>query len=216
MTMHPRVQDSSPVGFEPVEFLDSPGLPASHSLPNRTITGAPVPAVGTWAIDPVASRIEFWVRHLGLAKVRGQFTDFAGAVEVAEDPEASSVRVDISAASIDTQLAARDEHLRSADFLDVGPYPRLTFRSRSVARDGPRWTVAGDLAVRGVVRGVALDVEFLGAHTDADDRDRAMFAATTAIDREDFGLTWNQALEVGGVVVGRIVTITIHIEAVKG
>jgi polyisoprenoid-binding protein YceI len=213
--MHPPVHDASPIGFEPVEFLDSPGLPAPHSVPNRVVDGVAVPAVGTWTIDPVASRIEFWVRHLGLAKVRGRFADFDGAVEVAEVPEASSVRVDIDAASVDTQLAARDEHLRSADFLDVARYPRLTFRSRSVGRAGPRWTVTGDLAVHGVARPVTLDVEFLGAHTDDDERDRAAFAVTTAIDREDFGLTGSGSLEVGGIVVGRMVTITMHVEAVR-
>jgi polyisoprenoid-binding protein YceI len=215
MTLPQPVHDATPIGFEPVEFLDSPGLPPAHAVPTRMVDGIVVPAVGTWVIDPGASRVDFWVRHLGLAKVRGRFTDVAGALAVAEDPEASSVAVDIGTASVDTHLAARDEHLRSADFLDVRRHPRLAFRSRSVARDGGRWTVTGDLDLHGVVRPVTLGVEFLGAHTDADDRDRAMFTAATTIERDDFGLTWNQALEAGGVVVGRTVTIEIELEAVR-
>jgi polyisoprenoid-binding protein YceI len=213
--MHPPVHDSRPIGFEPVEFLDSPGLPLGVAMPTRTIAGLLVPAVGTWVIDPDASRVEFWVRHLGVAKVHGRFADFAGVIDIAEAPEESTVSVDIAAASVDTRLAARDEHLRSADFLDVSRHPRLTFRSTSVVPNGLQWKVAGDLALHGVVRPVVLAVDFLGAHTDADERDRALFTATTVIEREEFGLTWNQALDAGGVVIGRTVTIEIEVEAVK-
>jgi polyisoprenoid-binding protein YceI len=214
VTLHPH--DASPIGFEPVEYLDSPGLPGPHAMPTRTVAGVLVPAVGRWVIDPVASHVAFSVRHVGLAKVRGRFTDVAGAIEIADDPEASSVTVDIAAASVDTGLTARDEHLRSADFLEVDRYPRLAFRSRAVVRDGSRWTVAGDLDLHGVVRPVTLDVEFLGAHADADEHLRAIFAATTSIDRHDFGLTWNPAVEAGGIVVGRTVTIELEIEATTG
>jgi polyisoprenoid-binding protein YceI len=215
MTMHPSLHGSSPVGYEPVEFLDSPGLPAHLAMPTRTVAGVLVPAVGTWVIEPDASDVVFRVRHLGLAKVRGRFDDFAGAIDIAEDPEASSVSVDIAAASVNTHLPARDEHLRSQDFLDVERYPRLTFRSTSVVRTGLRWDVGGDLTLHGVARPVTLAVDFLGAHTDADERDRAMFSATTTLDREDFDLTWNQALEAGGVVIGRTITIELEIEAVR-
>ena len=184
-------------------------------MPNRTVAGVVLPAVGRWVVDPEASRVEFWVRHLGLAKVRGRFTDLAGVLEIADDPEASRVDVEIAAASIDTHIAARDAHLRSPDFLDVERHPRLTFSSRSVVRTGSRGTVVGDLAIRGVVRPVALDVEFLGAHTDAHERDRTTFTASTTIDRDAFGITGNGALEAVGAVVGRIVTISISVEAIR-
>jgi polyisoprenoid-binding protein YceI len=135
---------------------------------------------------------------------------------VADDPAASSVEVTIDAASIDTGDATRDGHLRSADFLDVEGHPSLTFTSTGVRAAGSgRWAVDGDLTVRGVTRTVVLDVELEGVAADPWGGERAVFSASTEIDREDFGLVWNQALEGGGVLVGRKVKIEIEAEAVR-
>jgi polyisoprenoid-binding protein YceI len=182
---------------------------------DRTVDGRPAPAVGRWEVDPTHSHVGFWVRHLGLAKVRGRFAEFVATIEVAADPEASSVVATIEAASIDTHVDARDAHLRSADFLDVEHHPQLHFRSTAVRRDGVSWALDGDLTIRGTTRPVTLALDYLGSTTLGDGQDRASFSATTRIERDDFGLTWNQAVETGGVVVGRTVTIELEIEAVR-
>jgi polyisoprenoid-binding protein YceI len=181
--------------------------------PDRIVDGRPAPGPGTWIVDPAHSHVGFWVRHLGLAKVRGSFSEFVATIIVADDPEASEVTATIETASIDTHLEARDAHLRSADFLDAEHHPQLHFRSRAVRRDGGRWAVDGDLTIRGVTRPVTLALDYLGAVATGDGHDRASFSATTTIERDDFGLTWNQSLETGGVLVGRTVTIELEIEA---
>jgi polyisoprenoid-binding protein YceI len=183
--------------------------------PDRTVDGRRAPVAGTWDVDPTHSHVGFWVRHLGLAKVRGRFADVVATIDVAEDPAASSVTATIGAASIDTHVDARDAHLRSADFLDVEHHPQLRFRSTAIRGTGARWEVDGDLTIRGTTRPVTLAVEYLGAATTDDGQDRASFSATTSFEREDFGLTWNQALETGGVVVGRTVNVELEIEAVR-
>jgi polyisoprenoid-binding protein YceI len=178
-------------------------------------TATQLPAPGTWRIDPAHSAVAFSVRHLGVAKTRGRFGAFEGAVHVADDPKASSVEVTIDAASIDTHEARRDEHLRSADFLDVERHPSLTFRSTSVEGDGDRWAVDGELTILGVTRPVRLDVTYEGSTRDPWGGQRAAFSAHTEIDRESFGLTWNQALEAGGLLVGRNVKIELDVELVR-
>lgn len=180
----------------------------------RTVANTQVPAVGTWAIDQSHSTTSFVVRHLGLAKVRGGFGGLSGNIVVAEKPEDSAVQVEIDAASIDTGDAGRDDHLRSPDFLDVGSYPHLTFSSTGVAQVGGEWKVTGDLGIHGVTKGVELDVTFEGAATDPWGGSRIGLSATTEFNREDFGLTWNQALETGGFLVGKQVKVEIEIEAV--
>ena len=151
-----------------------------------------------------------------IAKVRGRFREFEGRIRIGERPEDSRVEVVIEAASIDTRDRTRDEHLRSADFLDVERYPEVRFASTSVRPgDKERWQVTGDLTVRDVTRPVALDVEYNGAMVDPWGNLRAGFLATTEIDRENFDITWNQALEAGGFLVGKGVRIEIDVEAIR-
>jgi polyisoprenoid-binding protein YceI len=155
--------------------------------------------VGRWQIDPAHSEIQFVARHMMIAKVRGRFREFEGWLDVAERLEDSSVEVVIHAASIDTGDEQRDDHLRSPDFLGVERFPQITFRSTSVApgRDPDRYVVVGDLSIRGVTRPVTLDVELEGVATDPWGGTRMGFVAVGEINREDFDVTWNQALETG-------------------
>lgn len=180
----------------------------------RTVDGVQLPEAGRWEIDRSHSSVEFTVRHLMVSKVRGRFGELSGSLHIAEAPEDSSVEVVIDAAGIDTRDSGRDEHLRSPDFLDVAAYPTLAFRSTAVRRAGRRWEVDGELTVRGVTRPVTLDVAFEGAVTSPWGQQVASFTAATELDREDFGLTWNQALETGGVLVGRKVRIELSVEAI--
>lgn len=170
-----------------------------------------------WEIDSSHSGIHFSVRHLVIAKVRGQFSRWTGSV-VAPDGDfgRASLQVVIDASSIDTSVADRDAHLRSADFLDVEQHPELTFTSTRVERAASdRLRVVGDLTIKGVTREVALDVEHLGMAKDPWGNERAAFTAKTSVDRKNFGLTWNQALETGGVLVGDRIDIEIEIQAVR-
>ena len=173
-----------------------------------------LPAVGTWTIDASHSEVGFSVRHLGISKTRGRFGSFRGDIVVAEQPEQSRVTVEIDAESIDTKDAGRDEHLRSADFFGVEEHPTLTFVTTGVAAAGDRWKVTGDLTIAGVTRPVVLDTEVTGLVTDPWGNERVAFSASTEINREDFGLTWNAALETGGFLVGKTVKIDIEVEAV--
>ena len=173
-----------------------------------------LPAPGTYRIDASHSHVGFAVKHFGLAKVKGEFTEFAGSIAVAEDPAASSVEVTIAAGSFSSRDEGRDGHVKSADFLDVEQFPELTFRSTGVRADGDDWIVTGDLTIHGTTRTVELATEFEGGLTDPYDLQRIAFSAETEIDRTDFGLTWNQALENGGLVVGKKVKISIEVEAV--
>ncbi len=170
-----------------------------------------------WQIDSSHSGIQFTVRHLVIAKVRGQFSRWTGTVTAPDgDFGRASLNVVIDASSIDTGVVDRDAHLRSADFFDTERYPEITFKSRAVARTASdRLRVTGDLTIKGVTREVALDVEALGLAKDPWGNERAAFSVTTAIDRRDFGLTWNQVLETGGVMVGDRIDIAIEIEAVR-
>jgi polyisoprenoid-binding protein YceI len=173
------------------------------------------PQAGTWKIDPSHTTVGFTVRHLMVSKVRGSFTSYDGAITVGPSPEESSVEVTIDAASIDTRDAQRDAHLRSADFLDVENFPTLHFASNLVRQTGSdTGIVTGALTVRGVTRQVDLEVEFLGVITDPWGGQRVGISATGEIDREEFGLTWNLALEAGGVVVGKKIKLEIEAEAV--
>lgn len=171
----------------------------------------------TWNFDLVHSDIGFKVRHLMISKVRGHFNKWSGSLAVDEEhPEASKVSVEIDVSSLDTKEEQRDNHLRSADFLDAANFPVLRFESTSVKKTGDaEYEVEGNLTIRGATRPVVLEVEYLGRTKDPWGGERAGFTAKTAIDRRDFGLTWNMALEAGGFVVGDKVEITIEIEAVK-
>ena len=180
----------------------------------REYKGTVVPAPGVYDLDQAHTTVEFVARHLMITKVRGRFATFSGSINVAEVPEESSVEVTIDAASINTSQDQRDEHLRSADFFEAEKYPTLTFKSTSVQLDGDTWKVTGDLTVRDVTRPVVLDVEFDGANTTPWGTQAIAFSAQTEIDREAWGLTYNQALETGGVVVGKKVRIELNVEAV--
>ncbi len=171
----------------------------------------------TWQIDSAHSGIHFAVRHLVIAKVRGQFSRWTGALAVPDgDFSKATVDVTIDATSIDTGVADRDTHLKSADFFDVASFPELTFRGRRVeSKGGDRFGLVGDLTIRGITREVVIDVESAGQTKDPWGNIRAGFAGKTAVDRKEFGLTWNQALEAGGVVVGDKVEIEVEIEAVR-
>jgi polyisoprenoid-binding protein YceI len=170
----------------------------------------------TYDIDPSHSSVEFSIRHLVVAKVRGRFTRFNGSLELdPEDVTRSRVTAEIDAASISTNEDKRDAHLRSADFFDVATFPAITFASSRVESVGARLHVTGDLTIRGVTREVLLRVEQLGVAKDPWGKQRAAFSATTSIDRKDFGLHWNQLLEAGGVMVGEKVELSLDIEATQ-
>ena len=171
-----------------------------------------------WNIDPTHSMAEFKVKHMMIANVKGHFAKLTGALSFDESDLAnSSVEVTIEAASIETRDAQRDAHLKSADFLDVDNFPTLAFRSTSIGlvRDG-ELAVEGNLTIRGVTRKVTLTAEGPTPPTkDPWGNTRVAVAATTKINRKDFGLTWNAALETGGILVGEDVTITLDVEFVK-
>jgi polyisoprenoid-binding protein YceI len=182
----------------------------------RIAGGVELPAVGSYALDASHSQVGFAVRHLMVSKTRGRFSDFAGTVEIAENPLESSVAVTIQTASIDTRDEQRDGHLRSGDFFDAEAFPTITYQSRSVRQTGEgEYLVEGDLTVKGVTRPVPLELTFEGGATDPWGGVRLGFSAKAELDREAFGLSWNQALETGGVLVGKKVTIEIEAEAVK-
>jgi polyisoprenoid-binding protein YceI len=173
-----------------------------------------------WRIDPAHTAVEFAVKHMMFTTVRGRFKDVSGTIVVDEaHPENSSVEVEIAAASIDTGVADRDAHLRSADFLDAETHPTLSFKSKRIegahAREGDRFRVVGDLTIRGTTREVTLEATFEGTGQDPWGGQRAGFRATTEIDRREWGLQWNQALETGGILVGNTVRIEIEAQAVK-
>lgn len=182
-----------------------------------TLLSTEAPAT-TWTLDAAHSHVEFAVRHLMISTVRGRFSDVKGAVKAGDgDFRTASVDVTIGVGSIDTREAQRDAHLTSADFFDVARFPAITFRSTRVAEAGSgRFDVAGDLTIHGVTREVVLDVSAEGVTRDPWGGERAGFSATTKIKRSDFGLTWNQLLETGGVAVGDEVKISIDAELVKG
>jgi len=169
----------------------------------------------TFGIDKAHSEAVFQVRHL-LTKVRGRFTDFEGTVKLdQENPENSSVDVSIQATSIDTSQADRDVHLRSADFFDVEKFPTLTFKSTRVTPTGNQtFAVAGDLTIHGITKSVVLPTTFLGMAKDPWGNERAGFEAEVTINRKDYGLNWNAALEAGGFLVGDEVKISLQVQAV--
>jgi polyisoprenoid-binding protein YceI len=169
----------------------------------------------TYRIDRAHSEVTFQVRHL-LTKVRGRFSDFDGTVEYDEEsPEQSVVNVVIRAASIDTNERDRDAQLRSADFFDVEKFPTLTFRTIRIARRGKdHFDVTGELTIHGVTTPVTFEVDYLGKAKDPWGNERIAFEAATTINRRDFGLTWNAALETGGVLVGDEVKISLSVQAI--
>ena len=182
-----------------------------------TTQTAPETTLTTWQIDPSHSEVGFSVKHLMISTVRGRFSGVKGNVFLdAQDLTRSSVEVEIDARTIDTREEKRDGHLRSPDFFDVEKYPTLTFRSRRIEPVGDnRFRVTGDLTIRDVTREIVLDVTEEGRGRDPWGGERVGFTATGKIDRREYGLTWNQALEAGGVMVSHEIRISIETEAVK-
>ncbi len=175
-------------------------------------------ATQRWNIDPSHSSVNFTVRHLIISKVRGAFSKFTGTIDFdVENPGASKVAVEIDAASVDTREEKRDGHLRSPDFFDAEKYPKLTFASSKVEKNGEgEFKVTGDLTIRGVKKEVVLTTEHLGDGKDPWGNQRIGFAAHTKVNRKEFGLNWNQALEAGGFLVGDSIDIALDVQAVKG
>jgi polyisoprenoid-binding protein YceI len=181
----------------------------------RTRDDRVIPAAGVYDIDAAHTSVEFVGRHLMITKVRGRFSDVRGRITIGEEPENSHVEVDIGAASLSTGNEDRDAHLRSEDFFDVERYPTITFRSTAVrALPDATWEVVGDLTVHDATRPVSLQVDFDGADISPIGDERIGFSAATDVNREDFGLTWNMALETGGLLVGKTARIEIAVQAI--
>ena len=170
---------------------------------------------GTYTVDPSHSEVGFTTRHAMVTKVRGTFSDVEGIVVLDEDANLISVNAVVQIASIDTRSADRDAHLRSGDFFDAETHPTMTFASKSVAVGGDGFVVVGDLTIKGTTQEVTLDVEAAGVATDPFGNVRAGFSAEFEINRKDFGLTWNAALETGGVLVSEKIKIALDISAIK-
>ena len=187
---------------------------AAATRTNNTKTGASPRTV--WAIDPAHTSVEFSAKHMMITTVKGRIAGVEGRLELDEsNPTKSIVEVTMDAATLDTREPKRDEHLRSADFLDVAQFPTLTFRSKRIERIGDRFKVTGDLTIRGETREIVLDAEDLGRGTDPWGGERASFEAKGKLNRSEFGLKWNQALETGGVLVSDEIKLSIDAQFVK-
>jgi polyisoprenoid-binding protein YceI len=182
-----------------------------------TVQTAPVAGTKTaWKLDPSHTSVEFSAKHLMITTVKGRITDIEGIIYTDEkDLKNSSVEATLKAVSLDTRTDQRDQHLRSADFLDVEKFPEIRFRSTRIQGDKQSFKLTGDLTIRDVTKPITLDVEFEGETKDPWGGQRLGFSANGKIDRREFGLTWNQALEAGGVVVGNDIKISLEVQAVK-
>lgn len=175
-----------------------------------------LPSAGTWTFDPSHSSVEVVARHLVVSKVRGRFAAFSGTVEIAEDVARSRVSVEIDASSLGTHDAKRDAHLASGEFLDVAAHPTIAFLSTGAVHvAGDRWRIPGQLTIRGVTRDAELDATYHGVHEDPWGATHAAFSASTTIDREAFGMSWNQALEAGGVLVSRMLEVELDVQLLR-
>jgi polyisoprenoid-binding protein YceI len=182
----------------------------------RPFEGLQIPAAGTYVLDAAHKRVGFVARHLMVSKIRGQFAEATATVTVGEDPLQSSVTASIVAASIETGQVDRDNHLRSGDFFEAEKYPTLEFRSTGIkSHSGAEFVLDGELTIKDVTKPVELVVEFEGAAISPYGKAVFGFSAHTEIDREEWGLTWNMALETGGVMVGKKIKIEIEGEAIR-
>ncbi|MFM8267656.1 MAG: YceI family protein [Ilumatobacteraceae bacterium] len=170
---------------------------------------------GVWNVDASHSNISFSVRHLMVAKVRGRFTEFSGTVTIGDDPLQSRVEAIVATASVSTHDDGRDAHLRSADFFDVEAFPEMRLVSTGIDVDGDDYVLHAELTIKGVTKKVDFELEFDGVATDPWGNTKAGFTAEAEINRKDWGLEWNVALEAGGVLVGEKVKITLEVEALK-
>lgn len=180
----------------------------------RTVAGRDVPAAGTWNIDPSHTSITFEGRHMMISKVRGSLGLESGTIIVATSPLASSLEVVMDIASVESGSAERDDHLRSPDFFNVEAYPQMTFTGAGLEATDEGYRLSGELTIKDVSHPVELEIDFTGGVIDPWGNPRVAFSATTTLDREDWGLTWNMALEAGGVLVGKKIKISIDAEAV--
>jgi polyisoprenoid-binding protein YceI len=173
------------------------------------------PAAGRWVLDPGHTEVGFVGRHFGLTRIRGRFTGVTGALIVAEDLAGSELAVTIDMGSVTSGDRTRDDHLRSPDLFDADRYPTASFVSTSVLARGRTATVTGDLTMKDVTRQVDLDVEYLGSTRDPWGADRAVFTASTVINREDWGISWNMVLEAGGLLVSKEIRLEIEAELLR-
>ena len=187
----------------------TPATPAT-----RTVAGTELPAPGRWQLDPGHTEVAFIGRHFMLTRVRGRFPGVTGTITVADDPAQSTAAVTIDMTSVDSGNAARDDHLRSADFFDTARHPTATFVGRAAGWHGTRGQLAGQLTLRGTTRPVTLAAEYLGQVADPWGGQRAIFTAEGTLNREDWGLTWNLPLDGGGLLVSKDIRIEINLEAV--
>ncbi|MFJ6566283.1 YceI family protein [Streptomyces sp. NPDC091292] len=205
-------------GYTPYRATATVGDGGHASIGEVTLQVAQPPALpdpGDWEIEPTHSSIAFTARHIGLARVHGRFNTFAGVLRIADAMEQSAMHVVIDAASIDTNVQMRDDHLRSGDFLDVHRFPTLEFYSdRFVHKGGVRWAVTGALTLHGVTRTVTLDVEYLGIGNGMEGETRAACRAVTELHRDDFTVSWQTMLARGIAVVGPSIEIALDIQIV--
>ncbi|MGH4028233.1 YceI family protein [Actinomycetota bacterium Odt1-20B] len=205
-------------GFTPYRASATVGESAHASMGDVMLQVAPPPALpepGDWEIDPMHSSVAFSARHIGLARIHGRFNTFAGAIRMADRMEESAMHVVIDAASIDTAVKMRDDHLRSGDFLDVERFPTLEFYSdRFTHKGGSRWAITGALSLHGVTRTVTLDAEYLGVGQGLQGETRAACRATTELHRDDFTMTWQTMLARGIAAVGASIAIELDIQVV--
>ena len=185
-----------------------------------TAVSTQAPATTTWNIDPAHTLVEFSAKHMMITTVKGRIADVKGGITVDEsNPNRSKVDVELAAITIDTRSDQRDQHLRSADFLDVDNFPTISFTSKRVegayASEGDEFKLVGDLTIRGTTREVTLDVTYEGRGRDPWGNERVSFSADTKLDRREFGLTWNAALETGGVLVSNEIKVHLEVQAIR-
>ncbi|MFJ6796709.1 YceI family protein [Streptomyces sp. NPDC091268] len=201
--------------FHGATLVGDPAQPGTGEIVLDAVEPPLLPAPGHWELDPTHSSIGFAARHIGFARINGRFNTFAGAVRIAERMEDSTMHVIIDAASIDTGLRMRDDHLRSADFLDAARHPTIEFYSeRFIHRSGSRWAVAGALTLHGVSRSVTLDTRYLGLGSGLEGEPRAACRATAELHREDFALNWQSILAQGVAAVGSSVEVALDVQIV--
>jgi len=180
-----------------------------------TVTAHPQFTAGTWKLDPAHSELSFTVRHLVVSKVRGTFDRFDVTIVTSDDPADVTVEASIDIASVNTKVEARDNHLRTSDFFLADEHPTATFRSTGIEVDGDAFTVTGDLTLRGVTKPITLTGEFGGIVTNGYGKTVAAASATTTLNRLDFGVNWNAALEAGGMTLGDDVTVSVELQVVR-
>lgn len=209
------------VGYQPSASTAMVGPSGRADLGNLVLArqgGVELPAPGRWTIDPAHSSVVAVAQHLGISSVRGHFAEFSGSLRIAARVEESAVSATIVTASLDTANKMRDDHLRSADFLEVDAYPEITYRSTDglTPAGSDRWTVHGELTMRDHTRQVDLDLVYLGVGPDAWGGTRAAFRATAELRRDDFAMNYNQMLQAGIAMVGTTMRIELDIQAVRG